>query len=134
MTVLGVCPIIAQLCEELHRCSKSGLYVVGQDAFIRMMAEASGAAKEEHGRGNCGCENHCIVSGSAGHPAGWKARLRGGFTEQVGQVRIKWNRGLLKLLDAGNVDAASGCGRLGMFQDREKRSLANPVIGVTHIE
>jgi hypothetical protein len=134
MPVLGVRPIIAQLREELHRCTKSGLYVVGQDTFIRMMAEAAGAAKEEHSGGDRGCENHRVVSGSAGHPAGWKACLSCGFTKQVGQVRIKWNRGLLKLPGAGNVDATSGCGRLGMFQDREEGSLAKCVIGVTQIE
>src|ERR1700751_3151501 len=109
MRFLRVRPIIAQLCEELHRCCKSGLYVVGQDAFVRMMAEAAGAAKEEHGRGDRGCENHRVVAGSAGHPAGWKTCLSGSFTEQVGQARIKWNRGLLKLPGAGNADAASGC-------------------------
>ena len=99
-----------------------------------MMAEATGAAKEEHGRGDRGCENHRVVAGSAGHRAGWKTCLSGGFTEQVGQMRIKWNRGLLKLPGAGNVDAAPGCGRLGMFQDGENGSLANSVVGVTHIE
>jgi hypothetical protein len=107
---------------------------MGQDTFVRMMAEAAGAAKEEHSRGDRGCENHRVVSGSAGHPAGWKACPSGSFTEQVGQVRIKWNRWLLKLPGAGNVDAVSGCGRLGMFQDRAKGNLANRVIGVTHIE
>src|SRR5215469_7913464 len=134
MNLLGVRPMIAQLCEELHRGCESGLYVLWQDGFLRMMAETSRAAKEKHGRRNSRRENHCVVAGSAGHAAGGKACLRGGFTEQGCQMEIEWNRGLLQLPVAGNVDATSFCGFIGSFQDGENGGLANFVISVTDVE
>jgi hypothetical protein len=134
MNFLGLRSIIAQLREELHGCCERGLYVLRPDGLIGMMAEAAGTAEEEHGGGDRGSENHRVVAGSADHAAGWKACLGHGFTEQGGQVWVKWNRGLLKLPGGGNVHAASGCGCLGVSQDRENGSLANSVVGVTHIE
>src|SRR5258708_27381087 len=134
MTVLGIGSIIAQLRKELHRRGEGRLYILWQDGFVRMMAEAAGAAKEEHGGGNRGGENHRVVAGSAGHPAGWKACLRGGFIQEGGQVRIEWDRGLLELPGGCNVHAASGCGGLRVFQDGENGGLANSVVSVTDIE
>jgi len=97
MTVLGIRSIIAQLRKELHRCGEGRLNILRQDGFIRMMAEASGAAKKEHGGGDPRGENHRVVAGSAGHSAGWKACLGGGFIQQGGQVWIERYGGLLKL-------------------------------------
>src|SRR5258708_12579253 len=112
MTVLGIGSIIAQLRKELHRRGEGRLYILWQDGFVRMMAEAAGAAKEEHGGGNRGGENHRVVAGSAGHPAGWKACLSGGFIQEGGQVRIEWDLGLLELPGGCNVHPASGGGGL----------------------
>jgi hypothetical protein len=134
MTVLGVRPIIAQLRKEFHCRGESRLYILWQDGFIRMMAEASGAAKEEHGGRDRGGENHRVVAGSAGHPAGWKASLRGGFNQQSGQVRIERDGGLLKLFAGSDVCPASGCGCLRKLQDRHNGRFANTVVGVTYIE
>jgi hypothetical protein len=88
MAVLGIGSIIAQLRKELYRRGKGRLYILWQDGFVRMMAETSGAAKEEHSGRDPGGENHRVVAGSAGHPAGWKACLRGGCLQEGGQVRI----------------------------------------------
>src|SRR5258708_8345559 len=98
MAVPGVRPIIAQLRKELHRRGESRLYILWQDGFIRMMAEASGAAKEEHGGRDRGGENHRVVASSAGHPAAGKACLGGGLIQQCGNVRIAGYAGLLKLI------------------------------------
>src|SRR5260370_19671530 len=93
MTVLGIGSIIAQLRKELHRRGEGRLYILWQDGFVRMMAEAAGAAKEEHGGGNRGGENHRGVAGSAGHPAGGKACLSGGLIPEGGDVRIRRDPG-----------------------------------------
>src|SRR5258708_19380728 len=98
MAVPGVRPIIAQLRKELHRRGESRLYILWQDGFIRMMAEASGAAKEEHGGRDRGGENHRVVAGSAGHPAAGKACLGGGFIQQGSKARIESDAELLTLL------------------------------------
>src|SRR5206468_11417900 len=95
-----------------------------QDGFIRMMAEASGAAKKEHGGGDPRGENHRVVAGSAGHSAGWKACLGGGFIQQGGQVWIERYGGLLKLFAWYEVYTAPGCGYLRKLQDRDSGSFA----------
>ncbi len=99
-----------------------------------MMAEASGAAKEEHGGGNSGSENHRVVARSAGHAAAGKARLGGGFIQQIGQVWIERDSGLLKLFAVCDVHPSSSCGCLRKLQDRDNGRLACTVVGVANIE
>ena len=40
-----------------------------------MVADAAGAAEEEHGGGDVGGEDHGVVACAAGHGAAWDSRL-----------------------------------------------------------
>src|SRR4051812_16150137 len=89
--------VIAQQVEELKAGGQGGFYVLGEDGLVGMMAEAAGAAEEEHGGGYMGGEDHRIVAGSAGHEADGISCTADGCLEEIGKVRVHEDGGLLGL-------------------------------------
>ena len=61
--------IIAEQFEELHACSEGGFNVLVEDGFVGVMADAAGAAEEEHGGGEIFGDDHGVVACAAGHDA-----------------------------------------------------------------
>ena len=87
--------IIAQAGEELHCGGEGGFYVLRENVFVGVVAEAGGTAEEEHGGGDDGGENHGIVAGSAGDGAGWVACVGCGFRQESGEVWVEGNGGVV---------------------------------------
>ena len=65
--------IIAQGAQELHPRSDGGIHVHGQDSFVGVMTQSSGAAQEEDCRGYSSGNDHCIVASAAGDGSGFMA-------------------------------------------------------------
>src|SRR5580692_276475 len=99
---------LLQKLDKSNPAIERGGYIAGQNRFIGMMANAAGAAQEQHRGGHAPRNNHGIVAGAARHAMNLEPGALDGALQHLCEARIHCDGRLIQArLPAGGETAGS---------------------------
>ena len=104
------------------------------DGFGGVVADAAGAAEEEHCGGDVGCEDHGVVTCAAGHGFRGKAFFLQSQGELRGEGYVHGDGGLVHSLVEVHVEMAAMRNGVGLGNEGFEGGEANGIACVTEIE